>query len=81
MMRVDPCEEEHIINIVTRSGMETGADKGKKLEDDGWVRKVAEKEVDFDLNCTKETFMETKKNFDEASTSETQEKMPETSVT
>lgn len=81
MMRVEPCEEDQRINIVLRSGMTTGVDKGKKHEEYGWVRKVAEKELDFDLDRAKETFMEAKKNFAEASTSRSQEKMPGTSAT
>lgn len=80
MMRAKPHEEDHNVNTMTRSGMSTGADKGKQPEDEGWVRKVAEKEVDFDLNRAKETFMDAKNNFVEASTSGSQEKMLETSV-
>ena len=45
------------------------------------MHKATEKEVDFDLNHAKETFMEAKKNFAEASTLGIHEKMPETSVT
>jgi len=75
MMREEPCEEDHNINIVTRSGIATREDKGKWLETKGWVHKAAEKEVGFDLNWAKETFMEAKKNFVEASTSGSQEKL------
>ena len=39
------------------------------------------KEATFDLNHDKETFMEAKKSFAEASTSGGQEKTPETSAT
>lgn len=62
------------------SGMEIGADKVKKPEKDGWVHKAIEREVYFDLNHTKETFMEAKKNFVEAFTSGSHEQMPGTSV-
>jgi len=41
------------------------------------VRKATEKDVRFDLNMAKETFMEAKKNFVEASTSGSQEKSVE----
>ena len=50
---MEPRKEDHNINIVMRSGMATSEDKGKKLETKGWVRKVAEKEVGFDLNQDK----------------------------
>lgn len=38
------------------------------------MRKTTEKEVGFDLNKAKETFMEAKKNFSEASTLGSQDK-------
>lgn len=69
MMRVEPCEEDQNIDIVLRSGIKTGADKGKQPEEEGWLRKVDEKEDNFDLNCTKEKFLEEKKNFNETSIS------------
>lgn len=74
MMMAEPHVKDHNINIVTRSGMAIGGDKGKQPKTDGWVCKVVEKEVGFDLNRFKETFMESKKNFTEASTSRCQEK-------
>ena len=46
----------------------TSEDKGKKPEEGEWVRKDPEKEVGFDLEHVKETFMEAKKSFIEAST-------------
>ena len=49
--------------------MMTGDDKGKKPEESGWVRKAPEKEVGFDLEHAKETFMEAEKIFTETSTS------------
>ncbi len=54
-----------------------GEDKGKRLEEGEWVRKAPKKEAGFDLECVKETFMEVKKSFTEASTSENQEKLAE----
>lgn len=74
MMRVEPREECQSINIVMHSGMDTGEDKGKQPETEGWVHHDAEKEVGFDLNRAKETFMEAKKKFVEASTSRSEEK-------
>lgn len=53
MMMAEPHEEDQSINIVTRSGTVTSAEKDKQPEDDGWVRKVAEKEIDLDLNHAK----------------------------
>lgn len=81
MMRFEPHEEDHSINIITRIGMTTGADKGKQPKDDGWVCKVTEKEVYFDLNRTNGTIMEVKKKFSKASTSGSHGKIPETTVT
>lgn len=51
-----------------------GDDKGKQLEDSTWVRKTLVKEVEFNLECTQETFMESKKNFVETSTSGSNDK-------
>ena len=61
--------------------MATGADKGKQAQEDRWLRKASEKEVDFDLSCANKTFMKAEKNFVEASTLICQEKMSETSGT
>ena len=74
MMRVEPCEECQSINIVMNSGMATREDKRKQPETEGWVHKTTEKEVGFDLNWARETYMEAKMNFVEASTSQSQEK-------
>ncbi len=57
-----------------------GDDKGKQLEEDEWVCKALEKEVGFDPSHAKETFMEAKKRFIEASTSGSQDKVQETSA-
>lgn len=56
------------MNIVLRSGITTSDDKGKQSKEDGWVCKTPKKELGFDLAHTKETFMEAKKSFFEAST-------------
>ena len=68
-MRFEPCEEDLNVKIVLRSGITIGDDKGKQLEESAWVHKTPTKEPRFDLECTKETFMEAKKSFMEASTS------------
>ena len=49
--------------------MTTRDDKGKQQEESMWVCKAPTKEPKFDLECAKETFMEAKKSFMEASTS------------
>ena len=79
-MRVEPCEEDQSVNIMLRSGMTTGDNKGKQPEEEGWVCKAPKKEASFDLKHTKETFMESKKSFTKASTSKGQDKVQETSV-
>ena len=33
MMRSEPCEEDHNVNIMLKSGITTGDDKGKQLEE------------------------------------------------
>lgn len=58
----------------------TSDDKGKQPKEDGWVCKAPEKEVGFDLNHAKQTFMEAKKRFVEASTLGSEDKVKETSV-
>jgi len=77
MMREKPREEDPNVNIVLRSGMMTSDDKGKQPEEGGWVHKTPEKEVGFDLEHAKEMFMEEKKNFAKASTSESQDRLCE----
>ena len=74
-MRAEPHEEDQSISIVLQSGITSCADKGKQLEEDGWVRQAVEKDVYFDLNRAKETFIEAKKNFAEASTSGGKDKL------
>lgn len=74
MMRSEPRKDEPSVNIVTWSGIATGEDKGKKPEESIWVRKAADKDVGFNLNKAKETFMEEKRSFADtgASTSKVQ---------
>lgn len=62
------------MNIVIRSAIMIGEDKGKQLEENVWASKAPEKEVGFDLEHAKETFMEAKKSFTKASNSGRQEK-------
>lgn len=80
IMRAKPREEDHSLNIFLRSGMTMGVDKGKHLKKDGWVHKAVEKEVEFNLHHTKESFLEENKDFTEASTSRSQEKILETNT-
>ena len=69
MMRSEPRKEDLNVNIVLWTGIEMGDDKGKQPKDNTWVHKAPTKEVEFDLEHTRETFMEAKKSFKEASTS------------
>lgn len=62
------------MNIVIRSGIAMGDDKGKQPEDSAWVHKALMKEVDFDLEHVREMFKEAKKSFAEASTSGSRDK-------
>lgn len=80
MMRVKPHKEDQSMNIVLRSGIMTGDDKGKQPEEDGWVPKAPEKEFGFHLNPSKETFMKAKKSFAKVSTSGSHDKVQETSA-
>jgi len=67
-MKAENREEDLNVNIVLWSGIATGGDKGKQPEDNAWVLKALEKEVEFDLERASETFMEENKSFTEAST-------------
>jgi len=69
MMRFELREEDPNLNMMLRSGATTGEDKGNQPKESTWVRKAPVKEPEFDLEHTKETFMEAKKSFAEASTS------------
>jgi len=68
-MRSEPREEDPNVNIVLRSGITTMDDKGKQPEESTWVCKAPMKELEFDLERAKETFMEAKKSFVDAFTS------------
>ncbi len=65
------------MNIVLRSGMTTCKDKGKRPEEGEWVCKSLEKEVRFNLESAKESFMEAQKSFAEASISGSEDKQSE----
>lgn len=74
MMIVEPREDEMRINIITRSGVVMGGNKGKKKVEDSWVRKITEKVIGFNIQKEKENFMRVKQSFmdAEASTSSAQ---------
>lgn len=74
-MRSESCKEEHNVNIVLRSDITTGDDKGKQPEESTWVRKAPTKEPEFNLECAKETFMEAKRSFVDASTSGSKDRL------
>jgi len=74
MIRAEPCEEDPKVKIMLQSGTMTREDKGKQPVEGIWVHKALEKETELDLESAKETFMEAKKIFVEASTSGSQEK-------
>ena len=80
MMRDESLEEDPKVNIMLRSETTTREDKGKQPTEGEWVRKAPEKETGFDLERTKQTFMETKKSFTKASTSRSLNKLPDTSI-
>lgn len=61
MMKAELREEDPNVNMALRSGATIGEDKGKKPEEDTWVRKAPTKQPEFDLERVKETFMEAKK--------------------
>ena len=69
MMSSEPRKEDPNVNIVLRSGIAMGNNKGKQPEDSAWVRKAPEKEVEFDFERAHETFMEAKKSLIKASPS------------
>jgi len=69
MIRAEPHEEDLNMNIVLRSGISTGDDKGKQPKNNTWVRKALPKEAEFYLENAHEMFIEAKKSFVEASTS------------
>ena len=55
--------------------MTIGDDKGKQPEKSTLVCKAPTKEPEFDLECAKETFMEAKRSFFDASTSGSKDKL------
>jgi len=55
--------------MMLRNDTATGEDTGKQPDESTWVCKAPAKELEFELECVKETFMEVKKSFTEASTS------------
>lgn len=69
MMRSELREEEPNVNMMIRSDVAIGEDKGRQLEEDTWVHKAPTKELEFDLEHAKETFKKAKKSFVGASTS------------
>jgi len=75
MMRSELHEEDLNVNMMLKSGMITGDDKGKQPEESMWVCKALIKELEFELECAKETFMEAKKSFTEASTSSSKDQL------
>ena len=62
-------DEEPCVNVFTRSGTTTSEDKGKKLDNEILIRKSHKKKEELNLQCEKDTFVEVKKGFAEASTS------------
>jgi len=49
MMRCNLHEEDPKVNIMHRSGITTGDDQGKQLEDSTWIPKALVKESEVDL--------------------------------
>lgn len=68
MLKAEQHAEDPNMNMMLRSGATMGDYKGKQPAEDAWVRKAPTKQPEFDLECAKETSMEAKKNFIEAST-------------
>ena len=79
-MKAELCEEDPNMNMMLKSSTTTGEDKGKQLEEDARVRKAPTKQLEFDLEHVKETFMEVKKSFAEASASGSHNKPPDTNA-
>lgn len=75
MMRSESHEEVPNINIVFQSGTTMVDDKGKKPKDSTWVHKASTKKLKFDLECTKETFPESRKSFTDDSTSRSKDRL------
>ena len=75
MMSSEPCEEDPNVNMMLISGATIAEDKGKQPKEDTWVHKAPTKHPQFDLECTKDTFMEDKKSFTEVCTSGSKDKL------
>lgn len=75
MMTSEPREEDPNVNILLQSGITTRDDKGKQPEESTWVCKAPTKEPEFDLERAKETFMEAKRSFADASTSGSKDRL------
>jgi len=75
MMRSEMHEKDMNVNIALRSGIVMGDDKRKQPKDSTWVCKAPMKQVEFDLEHARETFMEARKSFTEASTSGSKDKL------
>jgi len=67
-MRSELHEGDSNANIMLQSDIMTQDDKGKQPEESAWVHKAPTKEPEFDLEHAKDTFMEARKSFTEAST-------------
>ena len=65
MVIYEPHEDNPSVNIEMRSGIATSKDnvEGKQLILDTWARKAGMKNVGFDLQREKETFMEARKRL------------------
>jgi len=74
MMRSEPHEEDPNVNIVLRSRIMKVDDNEKQPEDSTSVDEAPTKEAEFDLECARETFMEAKKSFVDASTSRSKDR-------
>jgi len=75
-MRSELHEEDPSVNIVFRSGIMTRDDKGEQPEESTCVRKAPTKELEFDLECAKKTFIEAKESIINASTSGRKDRPP-----
>ena len=51
------------VNVVTRSGATTEAQRPAKQPNEAWVRKAVEKTPAFDVRREKETFLEAREDF------------------
>jgi len=69
MMMSEPRKEDPNMNMMLKSGVAIGKDKGKLTEVGLGVCKTPAKQHDFNLRHTKRTFMEAKKSFTEVSIS------------